>query len=61
MATNSIRAVGSEPPLPQEIARVYQFQTLTESAAIVAIVKQFFDGDRIPNQVALIEYPIPLE
>ena len=45
MATNNIRVVGYLPPPYHEKLREYmQAQSLTESAAIVAIIKQFFDG-----------------
>jgi hypothetical protein len=53
MATNNIRVVGYLPPLYHEKLREYmQSQTLTESAAIVAIVKQFFDGESGSERVA---------
>jgi hypothetical protein len=56
MATNNIRVVGYLPPLYHEKLREYmQSHALTESAAIVALVKQFFDGDRAPERVALKE------
>jgi len=53
MATNNIRVVGYLPPSYHEQLREYmQSQTLTESAAIVAIVKQFFDGENGNERVA---------
>jgi len=53
MATNNIRVVGYLPPLYHEKLREYmQSQTLTESAAIVAIVRQFFDGENGSQRVA---------
>ena len=56
MATNNIRVVGYLPPLYHEKLREYmQSQTLTESAAIVAIVKQFFDGESGSEGVAILE------
>ncbi|PSB43738.1 hypothetical protein C7Y66_02405 [Chroococcidiopsis sp. CCALA 051] len=53
MATNNIRVVGYLPPPYHEKLREYmQSQSLTESAAIVAIVKQFFDGENGSEGVA---------
>jgi len=53
MATNNIRVVGYLPPSYHEQLREYmQSQSLTESAAIVAIVKQFFDGKNAREGVA---------
>lgn len=53
MATNNIRVVGYLPPLYHEKLREYmQSQSLTESAAIVAIVRQFFDGESGSEGVA---------
>jgi len=53
MATNNIRVVGYLPPLYHEKLREYmQSQSLTESAAIVAIVRQFFDGENGSEGVA---------
>jgi hypothetical protein len=54
MATN--RVVGYLPPLYHEKLREYmQSQSLTESAAIVAIVRQFFDGSTRSEGVAIHE------
>lgn len=45
MATKNVRVVGYLPPPAHEKLRQYmEEQSLTESAAIVKIVKQFFDG-----------------
>ena len=56
MATNNIRVVGYLPPPYHEKLREYmQSQSLTESAAIVAIVKQFFDGENGSEGVAILE------
>ncbi|PSM48469.1 hypothetical protein C7Y66_14245 [Chroococcidiopsis sp. CCALA 051] len=56
MATNNIRVVGYLPPSYHEKLREYmQSQSLTESAAIVAIVKQFFDGKSGSERVAIEE------
>ena len=45
MTTNNIRVVGYLPPLYHEKLREYmETQSMTESAALVKIVKQFFDG-----------------
>jgi hypothetical protein len=56
MATNNIRVVGYLPPPYHEKLREYmQSQALTESAAIVAIVRQFFDGSTRSEGVALEE------
>jgi hypothetical protein len=53
MATNNIRVVGYLPPSYHEKLREYmQSQSLTESAAIVAIVRQFFDGENGSEGVA---------
>ena len=53
MATNNIRVVGYLPPPYHEKLREYmQSQSLTESAAIVAIVRQFFDGENGSEGVA---------
>lgn len=53
MATNNIRVVGYLPPSYHEKLREYmQSQTITESAAIVTIVKQFFDGSTRSAPVA---------
>jgi DNA-binding transcriptional MerR regulator len=65
MATNNIRVVGYLPPLYHEKLREYmQSQSLTESAAIVAIVRQFFDGESGSERVAsqeLDEVTAPLK
>lgn len=56
MATNNIRVVGYLPPSYHEKLREYmQSQALTESAAIVAIVRQFFDGSTRSEGVAIHE------
>ena len=61
MATNNIRVVGYLPPPYHEKLREYmQSQTLTESAAIVAIVKQFFDGESGSEGVAILELDLSL-
>lgn len=52
MATNNIRVVGYLPPPYHEKLRELQSQSLTESAAIVAIAKQFFDGESGNERVA---------
>lgn len=45
MTTKNVRVVGYLPPPDQEKLREYmREESLTESAAIVKIVKQFFDG-----------------
>lgn len=45
MATKNVRVVGYLPPPDHEKLRQYiENESLTESAAIVKIVKQFFDG-----------------
>jgi len=45
MATNNMRIVGYLPPAYHQKLREYMEQeSLTESAALVKIVKQFFDG-----------------
>lgn len=45
MATKNVRVVGYLPPPAHKQLRQYmEEQSLTESAAIVKIVKQFFDG-----------------
>jgi hypothetical protein len=45
MATNNMRIVGYLPPTYHQKLREYMEQeSLTESAALVKIVKQFFDG-----------------
>lgn len=45
MATNNIRVVGYLPPPYREKLREYmEAESLTESAALVKIVKHFFDG-----------------
>lgn len=60
MATNNIRVVGYLPPLYHEKLREYmQSQSLTESAAIVAIIRQFFDGSTRSEGVALNELDEP--
>ena len=47
MATNNIRAVGYLPPLYHQKLREYmQSQSLTESAAIVAIVRQWVQSEK---------------
>ena len=56
MATNNIRVVGYLPPDYHEKLREYmQSQALTESAAIVTIVKQFFDSFSGGERIALNE------
>lgn len=56
MATNNIRVVGYLPPDYHEKLREYmQSQALTESAAIVTIVKQFFDSFSEGERIALNE------
>ena len=55
MATNNIRVVGYLPPSYREKLREYmKAESLTESAALVKIIKQFFDG----TAVALVAEPI---
>ena len=55
MATNNIRVVGYLPPSYREKLREYmKAESLTESAALVKIIKQFFDG----TAVALVSEPI---
>ena len=55
MATNNIRVVGYLPPSYREKLREYmEAESLTESAALVKILKQFFDG----TAVALVAEPI---
>ena len=55
MATNNIRVVGYLPPSYREKLREYMLaESLTESAALVKIIKQFFDG----TAVALVAEPI---
>lgn len=50
MATKNVRVVGYLPPPAHEKLRQYmEEQSLSESAAIVKIVKQFFDGS-IPTK-----------
>jgi Mg2+ and Co2+ transporter CorA len=45
MATKNMRIVGYlPPPLHQKLREYMKEQSLTESAALVKIVKQFFDG-----------------
>ncbi len=45
MATKNVRVVGYLPPPAHKQLRQYmEEQSLTESAAIIKIVKQFFDG-----------------
>ncbi len=53
MALNNIRVVGYLPPDYHEKLREYmQAQSLTESAALVRIVKEFFDGSTKSHMVA---------
>ena len=55
MATNNIRVVGYLPPSYREKLREWMLaESLTESAALVKIIKQFFDG----TAVALVSEPI---
>ena len=55
MATNNIRVVGYLPPSYREKLREWMLaESLTESAALVKIIKQFFDG----TAVALVAEPI---
>ena len=55
MTTNNIRVVGYLPPSYREKLREYmKAESLTESAALVKIIKQFFDG----TAVALVAEPI---
>ena len=52
MATKNVRVVGYlQPPLHQKLREYMKEQSLTESAALVKIVKQFFDsatGTKVP-------------
>ncbi len=53
MVTNNIRVVGYlPPPYHQKLREFMQSQALTESAALVTIVKQFFDGSTRSAPVA---------
>jgi DNA-binding CsgD family transcriptional regulator len=53
MATNNMRVVGYLPPHYHDKLREYmQAESITESAALVKIVKRFFDGSSGSNQVA---------
>ena len=53
MATNNIRVVGYLPPhYHQKLRQYMEAQSITESAALVKIVKQFFDGSTGSNQIA---------
>ena len=55
MTTNNIRVVGYLPPSYHEKLREYmEAESLTESAALVKIIKQFFDG----TAVTLVAEPI---
>ena len=55
MATNNVRVVGYLPPSYHEKLREYmEAESLTESAALVKIIKQFFDG----TAVTLVAEPI---
>ena len=55
MTTNNIRVVGYLPPSYREKLREYmKAESLTESAALVKIIKQFFDD----TAVALVAEPI---
>ena len=48
MATNNIRVVGYLPPSYHEKLREYmEAESLTESAALVKIIKQFFDSPQV--------------
>lgn len=50
MATNNIRVVGYLPPPYREKLREYmEAESLTESAALVKIVKRFFDTTTVPQ------------
>lgn len=45
MATKNVRVVGYlPPPAHQQLRQYMEAESLSESAAIVKIVKQFFDG-----------------
>ena len=45
MATKNVRVVGYlPPPAHQQLRQYMEEESLTESAAIIKIVKQFFDG-----------------
>lgn len=45
MATKNVRVVGYlPPPAHQQLRQYMEAESLTESAAIIKIVKQFFDG-----------------
>lgn len=50
MATQNVRVVGYLPPPYHEKLREYMLeQSLTESAAIVKIIKHFFDSPQVPK------------
>jgi hypothetical protein len=62
MTTKNIRIVGYLPPaLHQQLREYMAAHSLTESAALVQIVKQFFDGQPTPNPIELEIDPLKTE
>lgn len=54
MATKNIRIVGYLPPaIHQQLREYMATHSLTESAALVKIVKQFFNAQPTPNPIEL--------
>jgi hypothetical protein len=62
MATKNIRIVGYLPPaIHQQLREYMTTHSLTESAALVQIVKQFFDGQPAENPIQLEIDPLKTE
>jgi hypothetical protein len=62
MTTKNIRIVGYLPPaIHQQLREYMAAHSLTESAALVQIVKQFFNGQPTPNPIELEIDPLKTE
>jgi hypothetical protein len=62
MTTKNIRIVGYLPPaLHQQLRQYMAAHSLTESAALVQIVKQFFNGQPTENPIELEIDPLKTE